>query len=314
MKRDKARVQKLVRQAKKELGAGRRDEAMELLRKAISLDPEHGAVTEEILQIESELASVKKKQPAPPPEPRPRTDPTPGLQRRPSTAAATPPPRPAPVKAPSGDAPMEAILRQADTALSSYDEAAARSALKKLKSVQPDSPDLPPRLRILSTISAASKHVQEARAHLGKGDPRSALQYARKAFEALPALPELSRVLEEIEKAAPLEAEPPLKRPAPAAEKAPARPAPKPVRPAPQPAGKPAAQVGRKAPAAKARRQAPSAPKGAASADEYVRRIREKVQISALVDAASIAREGLGLYPDHELLSTFVDKFDKMGI
>lgn len=309
MRRDKARVSKLVRQAKKELVAGNRDDALALLKKALTLDPESEVVTEEILQIESELTAKKKPEPSParsssskPPAPAP-APPSGKKATRPPEATKKPP---AAKQQKSKEPPVEddqteiqSALRTADTALETGDEKAAREALRKVKALDPNSNEIPSRLRLLSGLSTANKHLDLAMNEASGGNVRKALRRARKIFELTPFLPGLSSLIELLEKQKeePEPEAPPEEKPSDKPHDAP-----------------PGARAKKKRSDRKKRTGSAVAGSDSRGADEYVRKVREKVQISALVEAASLARQGLKSYPGHELLATFVEKFDKMGL
>lgn len=317
MRRDKARVAKLVRQAKKELGSGNRDDALALLKKALALDPDSDVVIEEILQIESELTANRKKAPAR--DARAAAKPRKHVAARAKRTPEAEAPAPAAAGSRSGVSPTGSggasasitdVLRRADEALLSGDEQAARNALRRAKSIDPDSSGIPPRLRSLSALSNAGKLVERAMKDLDRGDPRKALAGARKAFDLAPALPSLGALLDAIGEA-------PIDRAVPEREPA--------TREAGTEAGEtPSEVVSSKGPAPRGedgrgrrpgrKKAEPGKDDDDGGAEEYVRRVREKVQISALVDAAALAREGLKHHPGHELLATFVEKFDKMGL
>src|SRR5512136_2736696 len=93
MSENRERVSALVRQAKNELHAGNRDEALSLLKKALAMDPGSSAVTEAIMAMEKEstAASAPDLKPTPAPAPQKQTEPP-----RPAARQAPPKAEPRP--------------------------------------------------------------------------------------------------------------------------------------------------------------------------------------------------------------------------
>ena len=61
MKGTRNRIEDLVRQARCEVGSGNRKKALSLMKRALSLDPSGGAITETILLIEKELSPIAER-------------------------------------------------------------------------------------------------------------------------------------------------------------------------------------------------------------------------------------------------------------
>ena len=382
MSENKARVAALVRQARDEMRAGNRDEALNLLKKAIAMDPGSTAVTEAVIEIEKEMAAAAaarpqkpevpvkapvqaktaqagpqqapaqkppeaKPQQAPaqkPPEAKPQQAPAQKPpEARPQQAPAQKPPEAKPQPAPSSSLPREkperavpaggrtagaplqappsasredllkALFASSDKAMAAGDEAGAITALRKARELAPDSQEAAARLRNLQKQFKARTLAGVAKRKLSQGAPAEALAKLKEAFELWPATEGLDALLDALEaEAARLEkASEPASKPSreiPAekpVEETKARHSvgraadeeqtPRPVRPAPAPRSVPQRSAN-------------------LSADDYVRRVREQIQMSAFPAAAEIAAEGLSRFPDNVLLRTFVEKFSRMGL
>ncbi|NLP05700.1 hypothetical protein GX411_07095 [Candidatus Fermentibacteria bacterium] len=391
MSENKARVAALVRQARDEMRAGNRDEALNLLKKAISMDPGSTAVTEAVIEIEKEMAAAAasagpqkqeapvkssvqakpapqptpaqkapevKPQPTPAqkapeakPQPTPaqkapeaKPQPTPAQkapevkpQPTPAQKAPEAKPQPATARPVPGERPektvragggtavappqsppsasredlLKALFASSDKAMAAGDEAGAITALRKARELAPDSQEAVSRLRNLQKLLKARTLVGVARRKLSEGAPAEALAKLKEAFELWPATEGLGALLDALEaEAARME---------------------KTAKPASKPSGekqgdevgtepRPHPEAGRPVQAEKTPRPVQPAPRrvpqrsASLSADDYVRRVREQIQMSAFPAAAEIAAEGLARFPDNVLLKTFVEKFSRMGL
>lgn len=182
---------------------------------------------------------------------------------------------------------LQNLFAQADRALAAGDESGAMSILRKAREAAPDSGEVRTRLLLLQKRIKAENMVRMGLRKLDAGELTEALTAAGEAFALMPQVSGLEELVGRLEKA-----------------QAPRQPS---ARTAAAPA-----QHGTPARAA-APKRAPHAGK-ADSADDYVRRVREQIQLSAFPRAALIASEGLEQHPDSDLLLTFVEKFRKMGL
>ncbi|MBD3370405.1 hypothetical protein GF402_08610 [Candidatus Fermentibacteria bacterium] len=303
----KQRIDKLVRRARSELENGNRNEALGILKKALALDPGSNAITEVMLEIENEMSSSKASdKPEASPEytapaaqktaaaPNPKTDSD--KQKRPARKtgrsssglksvpdarpvrkkAAPQTPKPSSDKEGSDDSGLQALLQQLDNALDEGEEARAKSLMGKVKKLSPDTESLRQRMARLKNLLKAKKAIAKGQSELKSGEPAKAVRYARMAFDHNPRVEGLDSLLRRLESLEEIDRSPTEGQEW-AKEKE------------PQPGADP-------------------------KAESFVQKIREKVQISSFPEAAQLAKEALELYPDHELIATFAEKFKKMGL
>lgn len=226
---------------------------------------------------------TRRADPAPPPQTRP-------AQSRPAAAA----PRTAgTTKQVQEDVKLsvtndlQSLFAQADRALAAGDESGAMSILRKAREAAPDSVEVKTRLLLLQKRIKAENMVRMGLRKLEAGEPLEALTAAGEAFALMPQVSGLEDLVGRLEK---------TQAPRASASRTASAPA----------------QTGTP-PRAAAPRKAAHAGK-VESADDYVRRVREQIQLSAFPRAALIASEGLEHHPDSDLLLTFVEKFRKMGL
>lgn len=302
----KQRIDKLVRQARSELKKGNRNEALGILKKALALDPGSNAITEVMLEIENEMSSPKpSEEPEASPKstapaaqktaaaPNPKTDtdkekqPSRKTRRSSSGLKSVPDARPVRKKAApqapepssdkaSDDSELQALLQQVDNALDEGEEARAKSLMGKAKKLSPDKSLLRERMARLKNLLKAKKAIAKGQSELKSGEPAKAVRYARMAFDLNPRVEGLDSLLRRLESLEEID-----RSPTEGQEWAKDK--------EPQPGADP-------------------------EAESFVQKIREKVQISSFPEAAQLAKEALELYPDHELIVTFAEKFKKMGL
>jgi len=175
------------------------------------------------------------------------------------------------------DERLETLFESSEKAFVAGDEAGALRFLKQARELAPEDLEVRARVRQLQRKLKARNLVSIGMRKLAEGGHDQALAAAREAFALWSETPGLEDLVSGLERAAGA-------APAPGAGEPTARPK-------------------------QARRPAERIP-----ADEYVRRVREQIQLSAFPSAAEIAAEGLEQYPAHDLLTTFVEKFQKMGL
>jgi len=229
-------------------------------------------------------ASIPKATPAPGALPGQQAQPA-GKALEQRTAAAAPEPRTPERKR---EADLEDNLKElydaSEKALQAGDEAGAMGFLRKARELAPDKTEATQKIRVLQRRVKAGSMVGLAARKAAEKNFTEAVATAKEAFALWPQVPGLSELLDSLE--------------------TPDADAGKEVARKPERQEKPKQQGQTRVPA-----QGPDA-----GADEYVRRVREQIQLSAIPTAAEIAAEGLEKYPGHELLSTFVEKFGRMGL
>lgn len=411
MSEAKTRVAALVRQAKNELHAGNRDEALTLLKKALAVDPGSSAVTEAIMAMEKEssAASAPDLKPTPrqappkqtepahtpekpverksearpaaqkPPEQKPSADAKPvsakppvskpavvlspsaakspdaqpvSTQPRTQPAAASPTTRPAesrmsraiPTAAPAREqhaqeahpadesrAPQPVPAARPSSAVRAPEEkrqeqrqAATRAPEARAEGNRPQLPASPgPKVPEMKQETPLEEKIavlfQSSEKALVSGDEAGALGFLKQARDLAPEDPEVKARIKQLQRK--LKAENLVRMGSRKLSEKSCEEALAAAREAfslwPQApglselvAGLEKAGDGSSEPA----RGHPKRAGGSLPADEYVRRVREQIQLSAFPAAAEIASEGLECYPGHELLTTFVQKFQKMGL
>jgi tetratricopeptide (TPR) repeat protein len=137
---NRSRVEDLVQQARCELGSGNRTNALGLLKRALSIDPDGDAITQTILAIEKDLVGrprstdgassgepASKSSPAPAATDRKTDKPSP----RPSTEAAKPAVKPAPAPTPGAEEQAGKPVRKVETAAGRLEAKPARELSEK---------------------------------------------------------------------------------------------------------------------------------------------------------------------------------------
>jgi hypothetical protein len=180
------------------------------------------------------------------------------------------------------------FFEMAEEALSSGDEAGAVGFLKKAKAEAPDDPEVRSRIMNLQRRIKAGNLVRIGQRKLAAGSAAEAFAAAKEAFALMPQAPGLEDLVAALEKPGGGREGSGGSAPHAAAQTR------------PRPAQQKAQHGGRTA--------------GGDTADDYVRKVREQIQLSALPAAAATAAEGLAANPGNELLLTFVDKFSRMGL
>lgn len=175
---DQNRVRDFIKDAHRSAVSGNREHALELVRKALALDPDERVITETILAMEQGAAPAK---------PRPA------------------PVIPDPVRLPERTDPMaidpklEKALDLSEHCRRSGDNAKALAYLKKAKKLFPDSSLVEERLTTLTACLQAETLISVARKRMEQGEMQKAVSAARQAFAVLPDAPGLCELLSDIE-------------------------------------------------------------------------------------------------------------------
>jgi tetratricopeptide (TPR) repeat protein len=175
---DHDRVRDFIRDAHRNAVSGNRERALELVRKALALDPDERVITETILAMEQGAAPAK---------PRPA------------------PVIPDPVRLPERTDPMaidpklEKALDLSEQCRRSGDNAKALAYLKKAKVLFPDSSLVEERLTSLTSCLQAETLISVARKRMEQGEMQKAVSAARQAFVALPDAQGLGELLSDLE-------------------------------------------------------------------------------------------------------------------
>ncbi len=334
-------VGSLVRRAKAELRGGHRSEALELLQKALAIDPESNAVTEAILQIERESSASRK--------PKSKPKPAAGKARKTEkpkrrSASKKKPPRKKKTDKPKTRKSAEETPEKgaAPPSPKKQEPKPRQTRSRRLRAV-PDAMggDKKPQ-KAKKKAPAEKKTVEESPGKTEKEGPMPSTEQLETlldtADEAMRSGND-SRVVETLKRARALAPEDGRVRDMTERYKSSRK-----VRKAMDLSRKALADGDpRKATvyARKAFQLDPAAPgieelleeiessggaepapkktgKAAAQsggeADTYVQKIREKIQISSFPEAAKLTQKALADYPDNELLQTFDEKFRKMGL
>lgn len=178
----KNRVKVYLIQAKQYAVEGKKEQALESIRKALAIDPGEMLITEVLLSIErsrdgdfqienTELADTTVLQP--------------NIERNNTTDM---------------DSKLEKIFRLSEEARVSGNEAKALAYLKKGVQLYPDEPEAAQKLEQLKTSIKALNLVKIGLKKLAEGETEKAISASRKAFDLQPETEGLDELLARIEK------------------------------------------------------------------------------------------------------------------
>jgi tetratricopeptide (TPR) repeat protein len=175
---EQEKVRDLIAEARRTALSGNREKALELIRKALALDPDERVITDSILAMEEE--GVRKKAPdivkeSAPFMPSERTDPM------------------------AIDPKLEKALDLSEQCRREGDNARALAYLKKARQLFPDNSLVEERLSSLSAALQAETLVSVARKRMEKGETAAAVKAARQAFAILPDVSGLEELLADLE-------------------------------------------------------------------------------------------------------------------
>ncbi len=175
---DQVKVRECIMQAREHIEAGERDKALELIRKALALDPDEQVITETILFIEEDRSAVAQR-------PSPTTSKPARLPERTDPMAIDP--------------KLEKALDLSEKCRKSGDNAKALAYLKKAIKLFPGNALVEEKLTTLTTVLKAENLVAMARTRIERGEPAGAVTSARLAFQLLPDVPGLVELLDDLE-------------------------------------------------------------------------------------------------------------------
>lgn len=193
MKKNVKIIASLVRKAKKKLIQGKRDEALDLMRKAVEIDDNNGVLVQVIKVIgKKKLKTDYQEETAPEPEPEPEVKPMP----EPEPAADMNQERKPPM-APEDQ--LSKLFEASDREYGKGHQQKAIAYLKRARQLAPDDPEVQSRIDLLKARIKSANLVQIARDKFESGETVKAVVLAREAFEILPLATGLDRLLEDIE-------------------------------------------------------------------------------------------------------------------
>lgn len=190
MKQNVKLIAKLVRQAKEELDNNDRKEALELMKKAVSIDDNNGFVVQEIQaldQSESTKLIFEELYEEPffnEPDEQPEA-PVEEIERKAFMM--------------KGDRLTE-LFEASDKSFDGGHQAKAIGYLNKARKLDPDNPEVETRIDFLKAKMKAANLISLSRRNLNAGNLSEAVRLAHQAFEMMPGVNGLSELLEDLEK------------------------------------------------------------------------------------------------------------------
>ncbi len=294
-------IASLVRKAKKKLIQGKRDEALELMRKAVNIDDNSGVLVQVIKVIGRKQAKTAdqgdddNEQPVnleperePPVEEIEEEEP---LQEEipyepePDEVASKVEEQERKTSMTVGDQ-LQKLFQASDTEYERGHQQKAIAYLKKARKLAPDDAEVTERIQLLKTRIKSANLVMIARKKLQAGEAAEAVGLARQAFDMLPDATGLDDLLEELQNYTPetgavddLELEDVMIDD----------------------------DLDLDVPD-----DLDSHEDG--SAQSFITEIRHMVQNNSLEAAAQLAEKAFAIHPEDELLEEFVDNFKKLGL
>ena len=327
-------VASLVRRAKAELRGGHRREALELLQKALAIDPESNAVTEAILQIERESAASRRKEAEPAKErekkPRPKKSASRKERKAADRESARPAKSPKPREETTEKEPSHPeketkpkSRRRRSRRLRAVPEALDEEKPAPEKQEKASAGEEPAETTEKEGPMASTEQLQTlldtTAEAMRSGDDSRAVKSLK---QARAMAPEDERVLELTER---YKASRKARKAITLSRKALADGSPRratayarkafqldPDAPGLDELLEEIESSGGASRTGKKATETSSQSRG--EADTYVQKIREKIQISSFPEAAKLTQEAIARHPDNELLQTFDEKFRKMGL
>lgn len=274
-------IASLVRKAKKKLHQGKREEALELMKKAVVIDDNTGVLIQIVQLIGSRKTQLDPVEEPPdfpaeiPEEPDQKFEMT-DLEI-PYEDTSIPEPADKVVEnnqerkaAMALDDQLDKLFEASDMEYNRGNQQKAIAYLKRAMKLDPDNSDIQNRIDTLKTKIKATNMVQIARKKLETGKVSETVEFARKVFELMPETPGLDELLSDIER----------------------------VSSDPSPSSTTSV----------------SNTRGVTSSEEYIEQIRQLVRDNFLEKAASLASRAFSIHPHNELLAEFLDNFIKLGL
>ncbi len=288
-------IASLVRKAKKKLLQDKREEALELMRKAVNVDDNNGVLVQVIQAIgrKTLITEAKTRSPAAQEAPEPELPVTPEVPAEEEEdepvevleeawiVEEQPPEKPEPEaeamennqeRIPSMP-PEDQLTKLFEASDREYDNGNQQKAiayLKRARKLDPGNPEVGSRIDILKTKIKSANLIRIAGKRLALGETARAIALARQAFDLRPDSAGLDELISDLERM--------------------------PVT------------------ASSTAEVTDSIETRPGASDEYISQIRQLVQDNALERAASIAVDALLLFPDDGLVVEFVENFKKLGL
>ncbi len=190
MKQNEKFITRLVRKAKKELDSNNRTEALELMKKAVSIDDNNGLVIQAIQSINQKETAMTMswelyEEPFfDEPDEQPQA-PVEEIERK--------------ISMTKGDQ-LAKLFEASDKAFGEGHQAKAIAYLKKAKKLEPDNFEVEKRLDSLKIKMKATNLISLSRRDLKAGNLPEAVRFAHQAFEMMPGVNGLRELLEDLEK------------------------------------------------------------------------------------------------------------------
>ncbi len=274
-------IASLVKKARKKLLQGKRNEALELMKKAVVIDDNTGVLVQVVQLIGGRKTSLE-----PEAEPLDILD---DISEEPEQMFEmndieipyddTPIPEPEDTfvennqerkAAMALDDQLDKLFEASEMEYNRGNQQKAIAYLKRAMRLDPDNPDIQNRIDILKTKIKAINMLQIARKKLETGMFTETVEFAREIFELMPDAPGLNELLSDIESIS--------------SDFSPS-------------------STGRV-----------SSTRGVTSSEEYIEQIRQLVRDNFLERAASLASRAFSVHPHNELLAEFFDNFKKLGL
>jgi tetratricopeptide (TPR) repeat protein len=294
-------IASLVRKAKKKLIQGKRDEALDLMRKAVNIDDNSGVLVQVIKVIgrkqaktADQMEDVNEQPVQQGPEREPQAEET--VQEEPLQEETRIEPEPedsdSKVEEPERTTSMtvgdqlQKLFQASDTEYERGHQQKAIAYLKKARKLAPEDAEVTNRIQLLKTRIKSANLVMIARKKLQAGEAAKAVVLAREAFNMLPDATGLDDLLDDIQNYSPeTGAEDELEMEDVVIDD----------------------DVDLDVPD-EADAQDDD------SAQSFITEIRHMVQSNSLEAAAQLAEKAFAIHPEDELLEEFVDNFRKLGL
>lgn len=189
MKQKVKHIARLVRKARKELEHNRRREALELMKKAVSIDDNNGLIVQVIQALDRResmrmISDIPEKETVPDES---DEQPQPSVEQVEGKVLMT-----------KGER-LAKLFEASDKAFNGGHQAKAIAYLKKARKLDPDNPEVETRIDSLKAKMKAANLISLARRNLKAGNVSNAVSFAQQAFEMMPEVDGLAELLENLE-------------------------------------------------------------------------------------------------------------------
>ena len=198
MKKNVKIIASLVRKAKRKLNQGKRDEALDLMRKAVNIDDNNGVLVQ-VIQV------IGKKKPLAEPEEEPTktskkiTEPEQIEQESEQVISIIENNQERKTSMASEDRLIK-LFEASDREYNNGHQQKAIAYLKRADKLYPDNPEVLSKLDLLKTKIKSANLVRIAMKKLESGDYAKALVLAREVFDLKPDTEDLDKLLSDIER------------------------------------------------------------------------------------------------------------------